>query len=412
MRLGRIQDFTCFYVKESTPEPTARGTWRKRFRGLSPTSQRDLQNLGVDFTEIVSRKPEAADKFILTQLLKISLMEKTNPTFSVILISGDSDFSRALCILNSFGIHTRLIHNDLATEALKAATTDHISWSKFLDLDSIIPEDRYSSSPMSSPSPSSQSPPVPFRREYPTAGIKNESVWCSPHSSRRKDDHQKPRSGEQRNMREMPPVNIHHIVKSEKDPDLMLQQLRKKVLESQKQRQVRQASSEENTLQHPVKMETISLLLPPPVEHPSEEMEDCIIFIPPDNEPAMDTPASPTLTIASLQAAPIIPIFAPSVAAEQPMFPPALLPPSRNSSPVKEKDSTNEPKSSRKLRSPPTHSEFGRPCANDPLHHRQTSHGATTAQSTRSPNNSPPFRKHHSRYIPGRRRVVPPRTAM
>ena len=193
----------------------------------------------------------------------------------------------------------------------------------------------------------------------------------------------------------------------------MLQHLRKKVLESQKQRRVH-ASSEEKTLQHPVKVETISLVLPPPVEYPSDETEDCIIFIPLDNEPAMDTPVSPTLTLASLQAAPIIPIFASSVATEEPMVPPALLPPSRNSSPVKPKDSTNEQKSSRKLRSPPSPrpTEFGRPCVNDLLHNRQFNHGATTTQSTRSPNSSPPFRKHRSRFIPGHRRVLPPRIAM
>ena len=67
-----------------------------------------LQQMGVTVEDVHDNKPEAADKMILSQIIKILLEEEKerneNPnkdTFTLVLISGDRDFCRPLAFLHA-----------------------------------------------------------------------------------------------------------------------------------------------------------------------------------------------------------------------------------------------------------------------------------------------------------------------
>ena len=85
--LGRMKEFLCFVANRIDPKrPTSGNNYSKP--SITYSSKRELMDSGVTLEEVPDPKPEAADKFILTQLLKIALDEKDS-TFAVILLSGN-----------------------------------------------------------------------------------------------------------------------------------------------------------------------------------------------------------------------------------------------------------------------------------------------------------------------------------
>lgn len=125
---GRIKEFICFFAMRARDAPDS---VKVPFVPLKDALKGQLQEMNVIVEEISSIKPESADKFILTHLLKIALEEGQTP-YTILLISGDRDFSRALALLGTHGKQTILVHNGFAVESLRTSVTEAIDFKEFI----------------------------------------------------------------------------------------------------------------------------------------------------------------------------------------------------------------------------------------------------------------------------------------
>jgi len=148
--LGRMKEFVCFSADRVNPSKPV-SVQNPSKPSISLLHKRELQESGVSVEEVPDPKPEAADKFILTQLLKIAL-DEAGANFAVILLSGifyliveldihlyhpgDRDFSRALSLLQTRGKYTCLIHNGLLANSMKSnADETVVRYFRFLYLE-------------------------------------------------------------------------------------------------------------------------------------------------------------------------------------------------------------------------------------------------------------------------------------
>jgi hypothetical protein len=93
--------------------------------------ENELTSKGIIFDNTDCKKANISDVKIASKINEITL--KNPPPYTIVLISGDSDFSCTLDLLNTYGYSTILIYSDLAKSSFIQKATKSISWSQLLE---------------------------------------------------------------------------------------------------------------------------------------------------------------------------------------------------------------------------------------------------------------------------------------
>lgn len=93
--------------------------------------QDELMSKGIIFDDTDCKKANISDVKIASKINEITL--KNPPPYTIVLISGDSDFGCTLDLLNTHGYSTILIYSDLAKNTFIQKASKSISWSSLLE---------------------------------------------------------------------------------------------------------------------------------------------------------------------------------------------------------------------------------------------------------------------------------------
>ncbi|KAJ3124376.1 hypothetical protein HK100_011255 [Physocladia obscura] len=104
---------------------------------INAVSQTELQESGVVLQNVSSGKPNAADISILGEIMKLIYYRR--PPHTIVLISGDRDFSVVLNFLETVGYRVILIHSKQISDVLRMSVRETIQWTEMLQGSPLFP---------------------------------------------------------------------------------------------------------------------------------------------------------------------------------------------------------------------------------------------------------------------------------